>query len=81
MAAIIIDGKAAAAELRAQVAEGVAAFRERHGRPPGLAGIQVGTDPASELYQAGKARAAEEAGWSRAAWCCRRRPPRPSWTR
>ncbi len=62
MAAIIIDGKAAAAELRAEVAEGVAAFRERHGRPPGLAGIQVGADPASELYQAGKARAAEEAG-------------------
>jgi methylenetetrahydrofolate dehydrogenase (NADP+)/methenyltetrahydrofolate cyclohydrolase len=62
MAATIIDGKAAAAELRAQVALGVAEFRERHGRPPGLAGIQVGTDPASELYQAGKARAAEEAG-------------------
>ena len=62
MAATIIDGKAAAAELRAEVAVGVAAFRERHGRPPGLAGIQVGTDPASELYQAGKARAAEEAG-------------------
>ena len=29
---------------------------------PGLVGIQVGDDPASELYQAGKARAAEEAG-------------------
>ena len=44
------------------MAEGVAAFRARHGRPPGLVGIQVGDDPASELYQAGKARAAEEAG-------------------
>ena len=62
MAATIIDGKAAAAELRAEVAQGVAAFRERHGRAPGLAGVQVGADPASELYQAGKARAAEEAG-------------------
>jgi len=62
MAATIIDGKAAAAELRAEVAQGVAAFAARHGRPPGLAGIQVGADPASELYQAGKARAAEEAG-------------------
>lgn len=62
MAATIIDGKAAAAELRAEVAEGVAAFRARHGRAPGLAGVQVGADPASELYQAGKARAAEEAG-------------------
>ena len=62
MAATIIDGRAAAAELRAEVARGVAAFAARHGRPPGLAGIQVGADPASELYQAGKARAAEEAG-------------------
>lgn len=62
MGATIIDGKAAAAELRAEVAEGVAAFRAAHGRSPGLVGIQVGDDPASELYQAGKARAAEEAG-------------------
>lgn len=62
MAATIIDGKAAAAELRAEVAEGVAAFRATHGRAPGLVGIQVGDDPASELYQAGKARAAEEVG-------------------
>ena len=62
MAAIVIDGKAEAAALRAEVAVDVAAFRERHGRVPGLVGIQVGDDPASELYQAGKARAAEEAG-------------------
>jgi methylenetetrahydrofolate dehydrogenase (NADP+) / methenyltetrahydrofolate cyclohydrolase len=62
MGAQIIDGKAAAAELRAEVATGVAAFAAAHGRPPGLVGIQVGDDPASELYQAGKARAAEEAG-------------------
>ena len=62
MAATIIDGKAAAADLRAEVAEGVAAFTAAHGRAPGLVGIQVGDDPASELYQAGKARAAEEAG-------------------
>ena len=62
MAATIIDGRAAAAELRAEVAQGVAAFRERHGRAPGLVGVQVGDDPASEIYQAGKAKAAEEAG-------------------
>ena len=62
MAATIIDGKAAAADLRAEVAEGVAAFTAAHGRAPGLVGIQVGDDPASERYQAGKARAAEEAG-------------------
>jgi methylenetetrahydrofolate dehydrogenase (NADP+)/methenyltetrahydrofolate cyclohydrolase len=62
VSAIVIDGKAAAARVRAEVAEGVAAFRARHGRAPGLVGVQVGDDPASELYQAGKARAAEEAG-------------------
>jgi len=62
MAATIIDGRAAAAELRAEVSQGVAAFRERHGRAPGLVGVQVGDDPASEIYQAGKAKAADEAG-------------------
>ncbi len=62
MAATIIDGKAVAARVRAEVAEGVAAFVARAGRAPGLVGIQVGDDPASELYQAGKARAAEEVG-------------------
>ena len=41
---------------------GVDAFRLAYGRVPGLVGVQVGDDPASELYQAGKARAAEEAG-------------------
>ena len=62
MAATIIDGRAAAAELRAEEAQGVTAFRERHGRAPGLVGVQVGDDPASEIYQAGKAKAADEAG-------------------
>ncbi len=62
MGAIVIDGKAVAATVRAEVAEGVAAFVARTGRAPGLVGIQVGDDPASELYQAGKARAAEEVG-------------------
>ena len=62
MGAAIIDGRKAAAELRAEVAEGVAGFRARHGRGPGLVGVQVGADPASEIYQAGKAKAAEEAG-------------------
>jgi len=62
MAATIIDGKAVAAGVRAEVAEGVADFLARAGRPPGLVGIQVGDDAASELYQAGKARAAAEVG-------------------
>ena len=62
MAATIIDGKAVAAAVRAEVADGVRTFVATHGRAPGLVGIQVGDDPASGLYQAGKARAADEVG-------------------
>jgi methylenetetrahydrofolate dehydrogenase (NADP+)/methenyltetrahydrofolate cyclohydrolase len=62
MSAEIIDGKAAAAEVRALVAERAASFAEAAGRKPGLVGIQVGEDPASEIYQRMKAEAAEAAG-------------------
>jgi len=62
MSAQIIDGKVVAAAVRSEVAEGVTQFRAKYGRAPGLVGIQVGDDPASELYQAGKARAADEVG-------------------
>jgi methylenetetrahydrofolate dehydrogenase (NADP+) / methenyltetrahydrofolate cyclohydrolase len=62
MAARIIDGKAVAAHVRAQVAEEVAAFVAEHGRPPGLATILVGDDPASAVYVGGKQRACAEVG-------------------
>src|SRR5918997_3414279 len=62
MAAQIIDGKAAAARVRAQVAEEVAAFMAEHGRPPGLATILVGDDPASAVYVGGKQKASAEVG-------------------
>ncbi len=62
MAAQIIDGKAIAADLRERVTADVAAFVARHGRAPGLVGIQVGDDPASEIYQANKAKSAEACG-------------------
>jgi methylenetetrahydrofolate dehydrogenase (NADP+)/methenyltetrahydrofolate cyclohydrolase len=62
MGARIIDGKASAAALRAKIAQEVAGFVERHGRAPGLVGVQVGDDPASEIYQAMKERSAAEAG-------------------
>ena len=57
-----IDGKAAAAEVRGQVAAAVAAFRERTGRAPGLATVLVGEDPASAVYVRSKRRATEETG-------------------
>jgi methylenetetrahydrofolate dehydrogenase (NADP+) / methenyltetrahydrofolate cyclohydrolase len=62
MAAKIIDGKAVAARVRAQVADEVKAFTEEHGRPPGLATILVGEDPASAVYVGGKQKASAEVG-------------------
>ena len=62
MSAKVIDGRDAARRVRERVAEGCAAFAARHGRKPGLVGIQVGDDPASEIYQRNKAQQAEEAG-------------------
>lgn len=62
MSAQIIDGKAIAASVRADVAEQVRAFRERTGRVPGLATVLVGDDPASAVYVGGKQRACAEVG-------------------
>jgi methylenetetrahydrofolate dehydrogenase (NADP+) / methenyltetrahydrofolate cyclohydrolase len=62
VSAKIIDGKAAAAEVRADVAEQVSALRERTGRVPGLATVLVGDDPASAVYVGGKQRACVEVG-------------------
>jgi len=62
VSAKIIDGKAIAADVRAEVAEQVAEFRERTGRVPGLATVLVGDDPASAVYVGGKQRACAEVG-------------------
>jgi len=58
----IIDGKAIAAELRAATEEEAAAFRARHGLPPGLRVVLVGTHPASQAYVRTKARMAQDVG-------------------
>lgn len=62
MTARIIDGKAAAAALRADVAGEVAKFRVAIGRAPGLAVVLVGEDPASAVYVRNKGKATVEAG-------------------
>ncbi len=62
MTARLIDGKATAAAIRAKVAAGVAEFESRAGRPPGLATVLVGEDPASAVYVRSKNRATAEAG-------------------
>ena len=58
MTARLIDGKAVAAALRAEVADKVRAA----GFTPGLAVVLVGEDPASSVYVRTKDRAAREAG-------------------
>jgi len=58
----IIDGKVISAKVRAEVAERAHAFRQKHGRPPGLEVVLVGDDPASQVYVRGKEKAALESG-------------------
>jgi methylenetetrahydrofolate dehydrogenase (NADP+)/methenyltetrahydrofolate cyclohydrolase len=62
MTAKVLDGKAIAAEVRAQVAEEVRRIAPKLGRQPGLAVVLVGQDPASEVYVRNKARSTVEAG-------------------
>ncbi|MEO7564084.1 MAG: bifunctional methylenetetrahydrofolate dehydrogenase/methenyltetrahydrofolate cyclohydrolase FolD [Sphingomicrobium sp.] len=62
MSATLIDGKAAAAELRSAVADSVTEFRAATGRGPGLAVVLVGEDPASAIYVRAKGKATIEAG-------------------
>jgi methylenetetrahydrofolate dehydrogenase (NADP+)/methenyltetrahydrofolate cyclohydrolase len=62
MTAERIDGKAAALSIRERVGAGVAEFVREKGRPPGLATVLVGEDPASAVYVRSKNRATAEAG-------------------
>jgi methylenetetrahydrofolate dehydrogenase (NADP+)/methenyltetrahydrofolate cyclohydrolase len=62
VSATIIDGRAAAASVREQVAREVEQLVSETGRRPGLATILVGDDPASEIYVRNKRRVSEEVG-------------------
>jgi methylenetetrahydrofolate dehydrogenase (NADP+)/methenyltetrahydrofolate cyclohydrolase len=64
MAARLIDGKAIAQDVRAEVKRDVAAWVEQGREPPGLATVLVGHDPASAVYIAGKQKASAEVGIS-----------------
>ncbi len=61
-AARILDGKATADRVIAQVAERVEQRCARGLSPPGLAVILVGEDPASRVYVGNKKRACQRAG-------------------
>ena len=58
----LIDGRKLAADLRAEIAAGVAALKAEMGVTPGLAVILVGENPASVSYVTAKEKACAEAG-------------------
>jgi methylenetetrahydrofolate dehydrogenase (NADP+) / methenyltetrahydrofolate cyclohydrolase len=62
MSARIIDGRAVAARVRAEVADEVPELSRQLGHAPGLATILVGEDPGSAIYVANKRRACAEVG-------------------
>ncbi|SFF88087.1 5,10-methylenetetrahydrofolate dehydrogenase (NADP+) [Roseobacter denitrificans OCh 114] len=62
MSATLIDGKAFAARVRAQVAEHVTRLKADHGITPGLAVVLVGQDPASQVYVRSKGKQTTEVG-------------------
>ena len=58
----IIDGKAFAAKLRAEITRKVAVIVEQHGLTPGLAVVLVGENPASQVYVRNKGKQTVECG-------------------
>ena len=61
MPAQTIDGSALSKQIRAEVAQRAAALAAR-GRPPGLAVVLVGDDPASQVYVRNKVKACQDTG-------------------
>ncbi len=59
----ILNGVAMAAEIKGQVAERAAAFAAASGRPPGLAVVLAGENPASQVYVRSKLKLARELGF------------------
>ena len=57
MTAKILDGKAIAKQIQAEIKTEVAAFVEQSGVTPTLAAVLVGEDPASQVYVRNKERA------------------------
>ena len=62
MAARIIDGKAIAQQVRAEVKEDVADWVAKGNLEPGLATVLVGDDPGSAVYVGNKQKASAEVG-------------------
>jgi methylenetetrahydrofolate dehydrogenase (NADP+)/methenyltetrahydrofolate cyclohydrolase len=58
----IIDGKAVAKEIQAQIKEEIDGLKRRWGVVPGLGVVLVGDDPASQVYVRNKEKACREVG-------------------
>lgn len=58
----ILDGKALAQKIQAELQAQIQPLQAQFGRPPGLAVLMVGDNPASAAYVRGKERACEKAG-------------------
>lgn len=63
MTAQLLDGKALAAKVRDEVKQEAASLVARFGRPPGIAVVRVGDDPASQVYVTSKEKTARELGF------------------
>ena len=62
MTATLLDGKSVAEEIRNELTSRVARVKQKLGRPPALAIVLVGDDPASQVYVRSKLKTAEETG-------------------
>jgi methylenetetrahydrofolate dehydrogenase (NADP+)/methenyltetrahydrofolate cyclohydrolase len=60
--AVLLDGRAIAAQIREEIALDVNEFLENSGTVPTLAAVLMGEDPASEVYVRNKRKACEDAG-------------------
>jgi methylenetetrahydrofolate dehydrogenase (NADP+)/methenyltetrahydrofolate cyclohydrolase len=63
MTARALDGQALATRMQEEIRPQVAEFTQRHGRPPGLAIVLAGNDPASEVYVGHKLKAGAQVGF------------------
>lgn len=61
--AVLLDGKAISAQVRAEIAAETRVLTEKAGIVPGLAVVIVGNDPASQVYVRNKRRACEQVGF------------------
>jgi methylenetetrahydrofolate dehydrogenase (NADP+) / methenyltetrahydrofolate cyclohydrolase len=60
--ATLLDGKALSTQIRAEIAQEVAAFTAKTGVTPCLAAVLVGEDPGSQVYVRNKQKACQQAG-------------------